>query len=813
MSEFTPTDEQAVALGHFLARTPLVVEAGAGTGKTSTLRLMADTDTRRGTYVAFNRAIVNEAAAKMPERVRCATAHSLAFRAKGRAYADRLNASRRMRSAEVARALRITDPLKVTMGQAAKFLAPGFLAGHAMRAIANFCNSADPEPTRRHVPKIEGIDPADQGYGPNNRMVAEALEPALARAWADLASHTGQLRFTHDCQPPGTLVRRLVSGMPTRWEDVPIEDVREGDMVVSFTMTQRRGFVRRAGRRVNAVGGRQFNGNLVRIHTERGRTTAVTPSHVCVARLDTPLDAGNHVVYMARRGDQYRIGRTTWRTGSQGNTLGIMRRADSQGADAMWVLSVHATDADAALAEAITAYDYGVPTWTFSGPREVMPRGSFWRHVGPNHAAAQACLHAHGRMVAYPLWEHDGGVRNYRRPVKIRACNLLDGMRMCEPDEMTPGAHDGLVANEGSKAWAQITLTAERYNGPVYNLDVDTDHTYVADGIVTGNCYLKLWQLGGARIDGDYVLFDEAQDASPVMLDIVAQQADHAQLVYVGDTQQQIYGWRGAINALASLDGAERTLLTQSFRFGPAIAEVANEVLDQLGADLRLVGSPWLESRIDPDLADPAAILCRTNATTVRLLLAEQKNGGRPHLVGDGKEVVAFARAVIELQAKGWTPHPELTCFGRWGEVQDYVDQDPSGGELRLLVKLVEEYTAETIIEALGKPVPEADATVVLSTAHKAKGREWATVRLADDYPEPSQGEELADEELRLVYVAATRAMEALDPSGVAVLAGPPDEPALLTCADCGHASHTGGACEGTWDAAADRWADCRCTW
>ena len=68
--------------------------------------------------------------------------------------------------------------------------------------------------------------------------------------------------------------------------------------------------------------------------------------------------------------------------------------------------------------------------------------------------------------------------------------------------------------------------------------------------------YLKMWQLSGPTIPGDFILFDEAQDASPVMLDAVAQQAKRgAQLVFVGDTQQQIYEWRGAVNALASLEG------------------------------------------------------------------------------------------------------------------------------------------------------------------------------------------------------------------------------------------------------------------
>ncbi len=47
----------------------MAIQAGAGTGKTSTLLLLADSDARRGQSLAFNKAIVEDAKAKMPSRV------------------------------------------------------------------------------------------------------------------------------------------------------------------------------------------------------------------------------------------------------------------------------------------------------------------------------------------------------------------------------------------------------------------------------------------------------------------------------------------------------------------------------------------------------------------------------------------------------------------------------------------------------------------------------------------------------------------------------------------------------------------------
>ncbi|WP_234841934.1 UvrD-helicase domain-containing protein [Sinorhizobium meliloti] len=72
-------------------------------------------------------------------------------------------------------------------------------------------------------------------------------------------------------------------------------------------------------------------------------------------------------------------------------------------------------------------------------------------------------------------------------------------------------------------------------------------------------------------------MLDEAQDTNPVVLDILQRQ--RGQLIYVGDRYQQIYEWRGAVNAMESIDTDASTYLTTSFRFGDAIAELATKML------------------------------------------------------------------------------------------------------------------------------------------------------------------------------------------------------------------------------------------
>lgn len=282
--------------------------------------------------------------------------------------------------------------------------------------------------------------------------------------------------------------------------------------------------------------------------------------------------------------------------------------------------------------------------------------------------------------------------------------------------------------------------------------------------------YLKMWELDSPHIKADVIMFDEAQDASPVMLSIIEQQADHAQLVFVGDSCQAIYEWRGAVNALENAPGGDnRTYLTQSFRFGPAIADVANLLLAKCEADLRLTGLASIASVVG-EVTKPECFLTRTNARAVKEVLDEQAAGGHPLLMGGGTEVLAFARGALELQGGRRTTHPDLACFDSWQEVLDYVRLDPQGDELALNVKLVEEYGVQTIIDALSRmPKREEDATLVVSTAHKAKGREWDTVKLASDFRLPDGADPDSDEpqlpvgEWRLLYVACTRAKLTLD--------------------------------------------------
>lgn len=273
------------------------------------------------------------------------------------------------------------------------------------------------------------------------------------------------------------------------------------------------------------------------------------------------------------------------------------------------------------------------------------------------------------------------------------------------------------------------------------------------------DCYVKIWAMGAPYIPADYILLDEHQDTAPVMVDVLKQQT-HAMLILVGDDNQRIYEWRGAINAGDEFPDAPCAMLSQSFRFGQAVADVANAVLRTLEepTDLVLRGLPSIPSCVGPVEA-PRCHLSRTNAGAVGQLLAGLAEGKRGHLIGGGSDVVDFVKAVVALQQGRGTSHPELACFGSWTEVEAFAKTE-EGEDLTLMVRLVKKFGAAEILRALEAMPAERDADFVCCTAHKSKGREWPTVKLGADFP---TADRMGDSDRRLLYVAATRAQEELD--------------------------------------------------
>lgn len=295
----------------------------------------------------------------------------------------------------------------------------------------------------------------------------------------------------------------------------------------------------------------------------------------------------------------------------------------------------------------------------------------------------------------------------------------------------------------------------------------------------THDVYVKLWADSAPVITGyDGILFDEAQDADPTMVAVV--DAQSVQTIWVGDSFQTIYSWRGAVNAMQHVKGRTE-YLTQSFRFGEAIAERANLLLRFLGAEKPLRGNPARDSRID-DLPHPRAILYRTNASVVNELLESVRDDNAEGLTATGIDSALVKIEAINRLRGGKKASGEFSLFASYADLVEYAES-PTGGDVLPFVKIEREYGSAAVLSALriAKATPMDRAKRIIAVAHQAKGLEWMTVRLGHDFcTPPRQAEILAakhggrtpprepgPEELRLLYVAATRAEYVLDDADV----------------------------------------------
>lgn len=290
--------------------------------------------------------------------------------------------------------------------------------------------------------------------------------------------------------------------------------------------------------------------------------------------------------------------------------------------------------------------------------------------------------------------------------------------------------------------------------------------------------YQKLWALSRPQLRYDEILVDEAQDINALIRTVVMQQ--QSRVLLVGDQWQGVYGFRGAQNAMALIEPDVRLYLTQSWRFGEAIAETANSVLRQLGEQKPLRGAPGIASRVESYMPseDQTTILCRKNASVILRAIAAAKTGKSLEFIG-GLNSYPFDDVLDAFHL--WTGDGAAIkgdLLRPYASFQDLADsaqtlRDPV---LSRLVEFVEteQYEVPELVRLVTEATVPRAGDVVLSTTHKAKGLEWDRVVIEEDFPEFFNEERELEErfleedgkqELNLLYVAATRARQVLYPS------------------------------------------------
>jgi F-box protein, helicase, 18 len=298
--------------------------------------------------------------------------------------------------------------------------------------------------------------------------------------------------------------------------------------------------------------------------------------------------------------------------------------------------------------------------------------------------------------------------------------------------------------------------------------------------------YLKLFVLEKSPLKYiDTVLLDEAQDTNPVTAEFVSfQRTEGMAVVLVGDKHQSIYRFRGATNFVEralQIDEARVYALTQSFRFAQPIADLASDILNEWKGDgVRITGLGTM------DEVRSQAFIARTNSTILdraNILIANGQKAihfagtvDRENFKPDAKYGFEELMDVYHLWAKnaGAVKTRYIRRFKSFGEIKEMAEnRDAQDAELKRMVGLVERWAGQLpdILRRLSaSAVGPQHARITLSSAHRAKGLEWDSVEVADDFlnlcDADLEAEKMTeaefDEEINLIYVAATRTRSGL---------------------------------------------------
>jgi superfamily I DNA/RNA helicase len=325
----------------------------------------------------------------------------------------------------------------------------------------------------------------------------------------------------------------LLEGTPVTMVDgstKSIEKVSVGDEVLSGYGS---GDFRPA--RVTGVA-RSKKSEGVRIITRSGRQLVSTPEHVHFAGYKLGLTPQMHMTYLMRRRDKgFRVGTSrTYTNGRVKPVVGFMQRSRQEHADAAWVVSTHETEGEARAAEATLALKYQVPTLpfvaragsenglqSFTGRRKNVVvtlcgdrRGRTAMHrismVGRDDEGRRA-LESLGLSVRQvkqgsSSWRYESCFKDYGAAMEIvdrirsvldvsvqRVARLgADGGEVVEGKSLpflpASAVRPGMVMfTEGGDYDVVESVERVVLDRPVYDMDVEGTHNFVADGLVTHN--------------------------------------------------------------------------------------------------------------------------------------------------------------------------------------------------------------------------------------------------------------------------------------------------------------------------------------
>lgn len=196
--KFTPTQQQLDIVEAFKNTRVLKVNAVAGSGKTSTLELLAEHNQKPSLLVAFNKAIVEQAESRFPSHVSCRTMHSIAHSEYGRGLQHKLNINKNysvntMRSVkDTVNWFQLEDYTKASPPISARTIAT-----LAREAVTRFCQSSRPTISKNDL-HYKDFKELGKNHEFDHDFLSGVIVRLAKKIWAEQINPTSKAYCTHD---------------------------------------------------------------------------------------------------------------------------------------------------------------------------------------------------------------------------------------------------------------------------------------------------------------------------------------------------------------------------------------------------------------------------------------------------------------------------------------------------------------------------------------------------------------------------------------------------------------------------------------
>lgn len=291
------------------------------------------------------------------------------------------------------------------------------------------------------------------------------------------------------CQPAGTKI--TMSDMTEK----NIEDIKIGDRVLTYN-AYNGSYVKYTEKAKHAHTKRvlgiskHYADNVVRIVTA-DVNSCYTKDHITYARVHYEGNEDKYAVYiMSNEKGWWRVGTTKLFIDDARRQFGVRTRMRNDKGNRVWILSICDTATEAWIIEQRVAYKFGIPKIQWTGKSYDEYKVSFVYSVLPNiESNVIECLAEYGRAINYPIFTTETVNKRYSKSFMFE----------CRVGSLIPKIFDIVhmvqTDNDLENEFEQILGIEDVESQNVYGLNVEDNHNYVGDGILTHNC---IYQFRGA---------------------------------------------------------------------------------------------------------------------------------------------------------------------------------------------------------------------------------------------------------------------------------------------------------------------------